>query len=145
MKLYHLAVPAAFTSILTAGAALAGSLSDPLVEPTIIVEDAANSAASGILPLVMLFVILAAVLSSAGGGAPPLPSDRRLKTDIARIGTTAHGLPLYRYRYKGFSRAYEGVMAQDVVKVMPEAVIKIPFGIMLVDYGMLGIEMKQAA
>ena len=144
MKLYHLAVSAAFTSILTAGAALAGSLSEPLVEPTIIVEDAASSAASGILPLIMLFVILAAVLSS--GVAPPIVrSDRRLKTDIARIGTTAHGLPLYRYRYKGFSRAYEGVMAQDVVKVMPEAVIKIPFGIMLVDYGMLGIEMKQAA
>ncbi|HHH89198.1 MAG TPA: tail fiber domain-containing protein [Aliiroseovarius sp.] len=144
MKLYHLAVPAAFTSILTAGAALAGPLAAPLVEPTIIVEDAASSSMPGILPLLLLGVILAAVLGGAGA-PPPLVSDRRLKTDIARIGTTAHGLPLYRYRYKGFSRVYEGVMAQDVVKVMPEAVVKVPFGIMLVDYGMLGIEMKQAA
>ena len=31
-------------------------------------------------------------------------SDRRLKTDIQKIGTHSTGLPIYAYRYKGDSR-----------------------------------------
>ena len=50
------------------------------------------------------------------------PSDLRLKTDIREIGTTAHRLPLYTFRYIDAPGLYEGVMAQDVLGVMPEAV-----------------------
>jgi hypothetical protein len=55
---------------------------------------------------------------------PPVEviSDSRLKTDIRQVGTTAHDLPLYTFRYIGDDGHYEGVMAQDVLKVMPEAV-----------------------
>jgi hypothetical protein len=49
-------------------------------------------------------------------------SDRRLKTDIKRVGTTDGGLPVYTYKYKGESVTQMGVMAQDVEKVNPEAV-----------------------
>lgn len=51
-----------------------------------------------------------------------MASDRRLKTDIQRVGTTNGGLPIYTYKYKGESVTQMGVMAQDVEKVNPEAV-----------------------
>lgn len=51
-----------------------------------------------------------------------MASDRRLKTDIQRVGTTDGGLPIYTYKYKGESMTQMGVMAQDVEKVNPEAV-----------------------
>jgi hypothetical protein len=51
-----------------------------------------------------------------------MASDRRLKTNIQRVGTTDGGLPIYTYKYKGESMTQMGVMAQDVEKVNPEAV-----------------------
>ena len=74
---------------------------------------------------------------SGGGGG----SDVRLKEDIEQIGRTKHDLPLYRFRYKGGSEAYTGVMAQDVLGVMPEAVSVGPDGFYRVNYDMLGITM----
>jgi hypothetical protein len=56
------------------------------------------------------------------GSAAFVASDRRLKTDIQRIGTTDGGLPVYTYRYKGEDAMQMGVMAQDVEKVNPDAV-----------------------
>lgn len=63
-------------------------------------------------------------------------SDRRVKTDIVRIGAMDNGLPLYSFRYKGKPEFHMGVMAQDVEKVKPEAVIEIN-GIKHVNYGAL--------
>lgn len=76
----------------------------------------------------------------AGGALAALPflfslSDRRAKTDIKKIGTLDNDLPVYRYRYKGDPRPMIGLMAQDVVKVKPEAVAKLPGGLLAVDYG----------
>jgi hypothetical protein len=51
-----------------------------------------------------------------------MASDRRLKTDIQRVGTTDGGVPIYTYKYKGESMTQMGVMAQDVEKVNPKAV-----------------------
>lgn len=56
------------------------------------------------------------------GASMFMASDRRLKTDIQRIGTTDGGLPMYTYRYKGEDAMQMGVMAQDVEKVNPDAV-----------------------
>lgn len=61
-------------------------------------------------------------------------SDVRLKTDIKRVGTTDGGLPVYTYRYKWGGPVQMGVMAQDVEKVMPDAVGEIG-GFKAVDYG----------
>jgi hypothetical protein len=47
-----------------------------------------------------------------------------------------NGLPLYTYRYKGKPDLHMGVMAQDVEKVKPEAVVEIN-GIKHVNYGAL--------
>lgn len=70
-------------------------------------------------------------------------SDERVKTNISRIGTTQHGLPLYEFQYRGSPDVYEGVMAHDVLEVMPEAVnIDSETGLFRVDYDRLGIKMR---
>jgi endosialidase-like protein len=70
-------------------------------------------------------------------------SDMRLKTDIRRIGTAAHGLPLYTFRYIGEPGLFEGVMAQDVLGVMPAAVSVAADGHFRVDYELLGIPFRR--
>ena len=70
-------------------------------------------------------------------------SDVRLKEDIARIGTTAHGLPFYRFRYRGKPGVYEGVMAQEALRVMPKAVLRGEDGFLRVDYARLGAPFRR--
>ncbi len=64
-------------------------------------------------------------------------SDRRLKDDITRVGVTDGGLPIYVYRYKDSPVFEMGVMAQDVERVIPEAVRTRPDGMKAVHYGMI--------
>jgi len=49
-------------------------------------------------------------------------SDRRLKEDAEKIGTTKDGIPIYRFKYKGDDRTQIGLMADEVEKKHPEAV-----------------------
>jgi len=72
------------------------------------------------------------------------PSDVRLKTDIVQVGTTVYGLPLYQFRYRTGPERFEGVMAQDVLEVMPDAVATGEDGYYRVNYGRLGIRMTKA-
>ncbi len=78
-------------------------------------------------------------------GPPPPPpiSDVRLKADIVEVGATAFGLPLYQFRYLDGDARFEGVMAQDVLKVRPDAVVTGSDGFYRVDYTKLGISMKR--
>ena len=78
-----------------------------------------------------------------GGGGGGSVSDIRLKEQIHLVGTTVFGLPLYDFSYIGHAGTYEGVMAQDVLKVMPEAVYKAADGYYRVKYNLLGITMKK--
>jgi hypothetical protein len=83
---------------------------------------------------------LAGTLGGAGvKAAAPfiMSSDRRLKSDVQRIGTTKHGLPLYEYTI--FGERQRGVMADEVEKVMPDAVLTDPAGFKMVNYSMLGL------
>ena len=74
---------------------------------------------------------------------PLPPSDARLKTDIEQVGTTVYGLPLFHFRYKNGKERFEGVMAQDVISIMPDAVVMGDDGFYRVDYGKLGIRMTR--
>jgi len=65
-------------------------------------------------------------------------SDSRLKTDVVRVGQLENGLPLYRFRYVWSNDVYVGVMAHEVLPVVPYAVIVGEDGFMRVNYGMLG-------
>lgn len=59
------------------------------------------------------------------GSAAIMASDRRLKRDIVHIGRTVHGLALYAYRYLWSDRIRVGVMAQEALRVKPDAVLRI--------------------
>lgn len=75
-------------------------------------------------------------LGGALGSAAILSSDRRIKTDIHKIGKLDNGLNVYRFRFKGDLKPQVGVMAQEVELVIPGAVIEID-GIKHVDYAQL--------
>jgi hypothetical protein len=74
-----------------------------------------------------------------------LKSDRRLKENIELVGRDERTmLPLYEFEYKGGDgRRFLGVMADDVEKVFPQAVIEMSNGYKAVDYDLLGIEMVE--
>ena len=63
-------------------------------------------------------------------------SDRRLKTDVRRIGTHRSGLPLYAFRYIWGRARQIGVMAQDALALWPGAVVDLG-GVYGVDYAAL--------
>lgn len=54
-------------------------------------------------------------------------SDCRLKTDIKRVGVLDNGLPVYTFRFINDpnKQVHMGLMAQDVEKVRPEAVVEL--------------------
>lgn len=64
-------------------------------------------------------------------------SDRRLKENIVQVGEHSLGVPICEYNYIGEPERHIGVMAQDVLPIMPEAVITMPNGYMAVNYGAL--------
>lgn len=74
---------------------------------------------------------------STGAGIAAMFSDERLKTDIQRVGTRPDGLGIYLYRYIWGPMLFVGVMAQEVLKVRPDAVAVHPSGFLMVDYGVL--------
>jgi hypothetical protein len=74
-------------------------------------------------------------------GDDGLKSDVRLKEDVLRVGTTVFGLSLYQFRYRGKPETYEGVMAHEVLQVMPRAVSVAADGFYRVNYDALGINM----
>lgn len=77
-------------------------------------------------------------LFGLGSAAIKKWSDRRLKTDVRRIGTAWRGLPLYLFQYVWGGPAHVGVMAQEVERVVPEAVHQVG-GFLAVDYDALRV------
>lgn len=72
-------------------------------------------------------------------------SDRRVKENIVEVGSHPAGFGIYLFDYKaeykarcGEGRQF-GVMADEVAKVVPEAVLTDEFGFAMVDYDRLGI------
>lgn len=61
-------------------------------------------------------------------------SDRRLKRNIKRIGRLSNGLNVYRYRYLWGKELHVGLMADEVSRVVPDAVVKHATGFDMVDY-----------
>jgi hypothetical protein len=84
----------------------------------------------------------AGLLGSLGtaGGAGGIPalfaglSDRRAKTDIKSIGKTHDKQNIYSFKYKGSNMPQIGMMADEVEKRTPEAVVRGPDGFKRVNY-----------
>ena len=66
-------------------------------------------------------------------------SDIRLKDNITKVGEK-DGLGIYEYNYKGDNTRFIGVMAQEVIERMPDAV-SVEDGYLKVDYSKLNIQM----
>ena len=73
-------------------------------------------------------------LGGSLGSAAIMASDIRLKTDITPLGLMSSGLPFYSFKYIGDDMPQIGVMAQEVLAVIPDAVITGPDGFLMVDY-----------
>jgi hypothetical protein len=73
------------------------------------------------------------------GSAGIMASDERLKENIEPVGAELEGNPVYEYSYNGDpDTRHVGVMAQDVLKTRPDAVV--PMGKYLgVNYRKLGV------
>lgn len=67
------------------------------------------------------------------GSAAFMFSDRRLKSNIKRVGTHAIGVGIYDYTMMGMSQ--RGVIAQEVQQVRPDLVKRHANGFLMVDYG----------
>jgi hypothetical protein len=76
----------------------------------------------------------ASMIGSGIGAIGSMFSDRRLKENIKKIGTADNGLAIYSYNLKGGATTQIGFMADEVEKVIPEAVITHPSGYQMVDY-----------
>jgi hypothetical protein len=84
---------------------------------------AANSSATG-----------SAIGAIGGIAAAAMMSDRRLKTNIVRVGKRADGLNVYAYEYVWGGGLQIGVMADEVIRVYPDAVLMTASGYQAVDY-----------
>jgi hypothetical protein len=76
------------------------------------------------------------------GGGRGRRSDLRLKHDIILLGHLDNGLGFYRFSYNGSSKAYVGVIAQEVQQAMPQAVAYGRDGYLMVNYEMLGLKFE---
>jgi len=77
---------------------------------------------------------LFSALGTAAMFAPKF-SDRRLKSNIVQVGTHPLGIGIYEYDI--FGNRERGVMADEVAKVMPDAIVPHESGYMMVNYGKL--------
>lgn len=77
--------------------------------------------------------------SAAGNGLPW--SDARLKENIELLGEE-NGWPVYAFNYIGDKVRYVGVMAQDIIKFLPRAVVRIG-DYMAVDYSQLNVTFRR--
>jgi hypothetical protein len=81
--------------------------------------------------------------TSGFGGSFGIGSDINIKTNIQKIGVLDNGLNLYKYEYKAPYKdtwghgEQIGVMAQEVEKIIPEAVGTHPDGYKTVNYAMV--------
>jgi len=91
-----------------------------------------------------LFGLGGSFLGAAGqaGGVAALFSDMHLKENIVPIGEE-NGFPIYEFNYISIpEKRFIGVMAQDVEKIMPEAIGESE-GFKTVNYDMIGVKMRE--
>ena len=84
-------------------------------------------------------------IGMASGIATLNQSDRRLKTDIKKIGQSIKGYNIYRYKYLDDDKEFIGAMADEVFKKNPKAVYRMDNGFLGVDYSQIDVEFKEVA
>ena len=79
---------------------------------------------------------------AAGGGFGEI-SDKTLKENIVKVGQSPSGLNIYEWNYLWSPERFRGVIAQEVQKIKPQAVLSNIFGHLLVDYSKLDVNMER--
>ena len=74
-------------------------------------------------------------IAGSAASAGIAKSDIRLKSNIVKVGDDPKGFGIYEYDIDGHRE--RGVMAQEVEKIIPEAVLEHPDGYKMVNYGAL--------
>ncbi|MDJ0822338.1 MAG: tail fiber domain-containing protein [Paracoccaceae bacterium] len=150
-----LLIGVAMSSVMVS-AALADPATTTLMTPDQLRDDlmisSQGSEAAFILMWIALVVVIATVIASSFGASGKYfllhsydaYSDQQLKTDIHKVGESPSGLGIYQFRYKGDPTVFEGVLAQDVARVMPDAVKAGDYGFLMVDYSMIDVDLKLA-
>ena len=73
----------------------------------------------------------------------PMASDIRLKENIVKVGKSPVDFNIYEWNYKSAPNSrYRGVMAQEVLKVIPEAVTIMKDGFLGVYYDLIDVDME---
>ena len=79
--------------------------------------------------------------NGAFSGANATSSDVRLKENIIKVGNSPSGLNIYEWNYIWGSPRYSGVMAQEIINIIPEAVVTMPNGYLGVNYAKIDVDM----
>ena len=69
--------------------------------------------------------------------------NKNLKENIKKIGESISGLGIYKFNYIGQAKQYIGAMADEVLKVVPEAVVTMENGFMGVRYDLIDVNFKE--
>jgi hypothetical protein len=102
---------------------------------------AAGGAASGAAAGTQISPGYGTAIGAVAGGLAGYFSDERLKGNISRTElATKDGIPIVEFDM--FGKRCRGVLAQDVVKVRPDAVGNL-YGFLVVDYEKLGTRMEE--
>ena len=70
-------------------------------------------------------------------------SDKTLKENIVKVGKSPSGFNIYEWNYLWSPERFRGVIAQEVQKVKPQAVLSNIFGYLMVDYNKLDVNMEK--
>ena len=90
--------------------------------------------------------VMASKGSSEAWNMGLLSSDLRVKKNVERVGETASGIPTYTFSYKtgrGPAGTFQGVMAQDLLKIQPDAVSEMSDGYLGVDYSRIDAKFQR--
>jgi len=71
-------------------------------------------------------------------------SDSRLKTNVVHRETLQNGLRIVEFSYLGFTNRWRGLIAQDVLRSHPDAVVEDENGHLTVDYKGLNVSLLAA-
>ena len=81
--------------------------------------------------------------AGGGGGAADATSDERLKQNIEKVGESPSGINIYEFEYiKNPKHRFIGVIAQELLKTHPEAVIE-ENGYYSVNYDLIDVNFEQ--
>ena len=70
-------------------------------------------------------------------------SDKTLKENIVKVGQSPSGFNVYEWNYLWSPERFRGVIAQEVQKIKPKAVLSNIFGHLMVDYSKLDVNMER--